>query len=163
MEQESETTKNNEENNNHLINLNNTRDFEIIGEIPSLNNYIKIFKVLRKVDKKYYILMQYPLDIIAETLNDFKKLENILEKIKVLLTKINHINIINIKESFIDKSNQSVMMILELYENKNLQKNVLAKYKLMRERYIPENILLDYLYHIAEGINILHQNNLFFL
>ena len=161
MEQESETTKNNEENNNHLINLNNTRDFEIIGEIPSLNNYIKIFKVLRKVDKKYYILMQYPLDIIAETLNDFKKLENILEKIKVLLTKINHINIINIKESFIDKSNQSVMMILELYENKNLHKNVLAKYKLMRERYIPENILLDYLYHIAEGINILHQNNLF--
>ena len=105
--------------------------------------------------------MQYPLDIIAKTLNDFKKLENILEKIKILLTKINHINIINIKESFIEKSNQSVIMILELYENKNLQKNVLAKYKLMRERYIPENILLDYLYNIAEGINVLHENNLF--
>ena len=52
-------------------------------------------------------------------------------------------------------------MILELYENKNLQKNVLSKYKLMRERYIPENILLDYLYNIADGINILHENNLF--
>ena len=161
MDKETEYTKNIEENNNHIINLSNKRDFEIIGEIPSLNNYIKIYKVLRKVDKNYYILMQYPLNIIAKILNDFKKLENILEKIKILLTKINHINIINIKESFIEKSNQSVIMILELYENKNLQKNVLAKYKLMRERYIPENILLDYLYNIAEGINVLHENNLF--
>ena len=73
MDKETEYTKNIEENNNHIINLSNTRDFEIIGEIPSLNNYIKIYKVLRKVDKNYYILMQYPLDIIAKTVNDFKK------------------------------------------------------------------------------------------
>jgi len=164
MNQKKENSKNTEENNknnNHIININNTGDFEIIGEIPSLDNYIKIYKVLRKVDKNFYILMQYPLDIITKTFNDFKKLENILEKIKILLTKINHKNILNIKESFIEKSNKSVMMILELYENKNLQKNVLAKYKLMRERYIPENILLDYLYGISEGISILHENNLF--
>ena len=161
MNQETESTKNIENNNSHTININNSRDFEIIEEIPSLNNIIKIYKVLRKVDKNYYILMQYPLDIITKTLNDFKKLENILEKIKILLTKINHKNILNIKESFIEKTNKSVIMILELYENKNLQKNVLAKYKLMRERYIPENILLDYLYNIVEGINILHENNLF--
>ena len=164
MNKEKEKSKNSEENNknnNQMININNTSDFEIIGEIPSLNNYIKIYKVLRKVDKNYYILMQYPLDIITKTLNDFKKLENILEKIKILLTKINHKNILNIKESFIEESNNSVMMILELYENKNLQKNILAKYKLMRERYIPENILLDYLHSIVEGIIVLHENNLF--
>ena len=153
--------KNNYDNINHIININNSKDFEIIEQIPSVNEYIKIYKVLRKIDRNYYILMQYPLDIITKTMNDFKKLENILEKIKILLTKINNKNIINIKESFIEKSNQSVIMILELYENKNLQKNVLAKYKLMRERYIPENILLDYLYNMAEGINILHENNLF--
>ena len=162
MNQEISNTKKNDNNiNNHIININNKSDFEIIGEIPSLNNYIKIFKVLRKVDNNYYILIQYPLDIITKTLNDFKKLENILEKIKVLLTKINHKNILNIKESFIEKTNQSVVMILELYENKNLQKNIVDKYKLMRERYVPENILLDYLYNIAEGINALHENNLF--
>ncbi len=159
MNQETETTKNNDS--EHLININNKKDFEIIEEIPSMNEYIKIYKVLRKIDNNYYILIQYPLDIIAKTLNDFKKLEKILEKIKILLTKINNKNILNIKESFIEKSNQSVIMILELYENKNLQKNVLAKYKLMRERYIPENILLNYLYDIAEGISALHENNLF--
>ena len=145
----------------HLIDINNKKDFEIIEQIPSLNEYIKIYKVLRKIDNNYYILIQYPLDIITKTINDFKKLEKILEKIKILLSKINNKNILNIKESFIDKSNQSVIMILELYENKNLQKNVLAKYKLMRERYIPENILLNYLYDIADGINTLHENNLF--
>ena len=159
MNQETETTKNNDS--EHLININNKKDFEIIEEIPSMNEYIKIYKVLRKIDNNYYILIQYPLDIIAKTLNDFKKLEKILEKLKILLTKINNKNILAIKESFIEKSNQSVIMILELYENKNLQKNVLAKYKLMRERYIPENILLNYLYDIAEGINALHENNLF--
>jgi len=168
MSQETETsinnknkTANNENNIKHIININNTKDFEIIDEIPSLDNYIKIYKVLRKIDQNYYILLQYPLDIITKTMNDFQKLEYILEKIKILLTKINNKNILNIKESFIEKSNQSVVMILELYENKNLQKNVLSKYKLMRERYIPENILLDYLYNIADGINILHENNLF--
>lgn len=159
MNQETETTKNNDS--EHLININNKKDFEIIEEIPSMNEYIKIYKVLRKIDNNYYILIQYPLDIIAKTLNDFKKLEKILEKLKILLTKINNKNILAIKESFIEKSNQSVIMILELYENKNLQKNVLAKYKLMRERYIPENILLNYLYDIAEGISALHENNLF--
>ena len=159
MNQENETTKNNDS--EHIIDINNKKDFEIIEQIPSLNEYIKIYKVLRKVDNNYYILIQYPLDIIAKTINDFKKLEKILEKIKILLSKINNKNILNIKESFIEKSNQSVIMILELYENKNLQKNVLAKYKLMRERYIPENILLNYLYDIADGINALHENNLF--
>ena len=90
MNQKKENSKNTEENNknnNHIININNTGDFEIIGEIPSLDNYIKIYKVLRKVDKNFYILMQYPLDIITKTFNDFKKLENILEKIKILLTQ----------------------------------------------------------------------------
>ena len=159
MNQENETNKNND--NEHIIDINNKKDFEILEEIPSLNEYIKIYKVLRKIDNNYYILIQYPLDIIAKTANDFKKLEKILEKIKILLSKINNKNILNIKESFIEKSNQSVIMILELYENKNLQKNVLAKYKLMRERYIPENILLNYLYDIADGINALHGNNLF--
>ena len=155
------TVKKNYDNINHIINVNQSKDFDIIEQIQSVNDYIKIYKVLRKIDGNYYILMQYPLDIITKTMNDFKKLEKILEKIKILLTKINHKSIINIKESFIENSNKSVIMILELYENKNLQKNILAKYKLMRERYIPENILLDYLYNMAEGINILHQQNLF--
>ena len=105
MNQETETTKNNDS--EHLININNKKDFEIIEEIPSMNEYIKIYKVLRKIDNNYYILIQYPLDIIAKTLNDFKKLEKILEKLKILLTKINNKNILAIKESFIEKSNQS--------------------------------------------------------
>ena len=156
-----ETENDNNINNENNNNINNIKDFEIIEEFPSSNNIIKVYKVLRKKDNNYYILLKYPLDIITKTLNDFKKLENILEKIKILLTKINHKNILNIKESFIEKSNKTMIIILELYENKTFQKNILAKYKLMRERYIPENILLDYLYNIAEGVNILHENNLF--
>ena len=66
MDKETEYTKNTEENNNHIINLSNTRDFEIIGEIPSLNNYIKIYKVLRKVDKNYCYSKQISVFVLIK-------------------------------------------------------------------------------------------------
>ena len=143
------------------IKITNLKDFEIEREISSSNDYIKIFKVLRKIDKKHYILLKYPLNIITNSINNFKKLEKILENVKVLLKKINHINILNIKESFIEKTTESVIMILELFDNKTIQNNIIAKYKIMRDRYIPENVLLDYLYNIIEGLSILHKNNIF--
>ena len=143
------------------IKLNNLKDFEIEKEISSSNDYVKIFKILRKIDKKHYILLKYPLNIVTNNINNFKKLEKILENIKILLKKVNHINILSIKESFIEKTTESVIMILELFDNKTIQNNIIAKYKLMRDRYIPENILLDYLYNIIEGLSILHKNNIF--
>jgi serine/threonine protein kinase len=81
--------------------------------------------------------------------------------IKILLKKINHVNILNIKESFIEKSKSSVIMILELYDNKTMNNNIISKYKVMKERYIPESTLLDYLYQIIEGLSLLHNNNVF--
>ena len=143
------------------IKLNNLKDFEIEKEISSSNDYVKIFKILRKIDKKHYILLKYPLNMVTNNINNFKKLEKILENIKILLKKVNHINILSIKESFIEKTTESVIMILELFDNKTIQNNIIAKYKLMRDRYIPENILLDYLYNIIEGLSILHKNNIF--
>ena len=143
------------------IKLTNLKDFEIEKEISSSNDYVKIFKILRKIDKKHYILLKYPLNIVTNNINNFKKLEKILENIKILLKKVNHINILSIKESFIEKTTESVIMILELFDNKTIQNNIIAKYKLMRDRYIPENILLDYLYNIIEGLSILHKNNIF--
>ena len=142
------------------INLTNLKDFEIEQELNSNNEYIKIFKVLRKIDNKHYILLKYPLNIITNDINSFQKLEKILETIKIFLKKINHSNIINIKESFIEKSKSSVVMILELYDNVTIQ-NTITKYKLMRDRYIPESLLLDYLSNIIEGLSVLHKNNIF--
>ena len=139
----------------------NIKDFEIIKELSISNEYIKIFKVLRKIDNKHYILLKYPLNIITNNFNNFQKLEKILEMIKILLKKINHVNILNIKESFIEKSKSSVIMILELYDNKTMNNNIISKYKVMKDRYIPESILLDYLYQIIEGLSILHNNNVF--
>ena len=52
-------------------------------------------------------------------------------------------------------------MILELYDNKTIYNGILSKYKLMKERYVPESTLLDYLYNIIEGLSILHKNNIF--
>ena len=142
-------------------NITNLKDFQIEKELSSSNDYIKIYKVLRKIDNKYYILLKYPLNIITNNINNFQKLEKILENIKILLKKINHINILNIKESFIEKPKSSVIMILELFDNKTIQNTIIKKYKLMKDRYIPENILLDYLYNIIEAISILHKNNIF--
>ena len=142
------------------INLTNLKDFEIEQELNSNNEYIKIYKVLRKIDNKHYILLKYPLNIITNNINNFQKLERILETIKILLKKINNTNIINIKESFIEKSKSNVIMILELYNNKTI-KNTIKKYKLMRDRYIPESLLLDYLSNIIEGLSALHKNNIF--
>ena len=52
-------------------------------------------------------------------------------------------------------------MILELYDNKTIQNSILSKYKLMKDKYIPESTLLDYLNNIIEGLSILHKNNIF--
>ena len=142
------------------INLTNLKDFEIEQELNSNNEYIKIYKVLRKIDNKHYILLKYPLNIITNNITNFQKLERILEAIKILLKKINNAYIINIKESFIEKSKSNVIMILELYDNKTI-KNTIKKYKLMRDRYIPESLLLDYLSNIIEGLSSLHKNNIF--
>ena len=142
------------------INLTNLKDFEIEQELNSNNEFIKIYKVLRKIDNKHYILLKYPLNIITNNINNFQKLERILETIKILLKKINNAHIINIKESFIEKSKSNVIMILELYDNKTI-KNTIKKYKLMRDRYIPESLLLDYLSNIIEGLSSLHKNNIF--
>ena len=138
--------------------ITNLKDFEIKKEISLSYEYIKIYKVLRNVDKKYYILIQYPLNIIT---NYIDKLEKISEIIIIFLKKINHINVLSIKESFIDKSKPSVIMILELYDNKTIQNSILSKYKLMKDKYIPESTLLDYLNNIIEGLSILHKNNIF--
>ena len=143
------------------INLTNLKDFEIEKELNSTNEYIKIFKVLRKMDNKHYILLKYPLNIITNNIENYQKLEKILVIIKILLKKINHINIFNIKESFIEKTKEYVIMILELYDDKTIQNNIITKYKLMKNRYIEENLLLDYLNNIAEGLSILHKNNIF--
>jgi NIMA (never in mitosis gene a)-related kinase len=155
-----DNNKDKDKNQKQLV-ITNIKDFEIIKELSISNEYIKIFKVLRKIDNKHYILLKYPLNIITNNFNNFQKLEKILEMIKILLKKINHDNILNIKESFIEKSKSSVIMILELYDNKTMNNNIISKYKVMKERYIPESTLLDYLYQIIEGLSILHNNNVF--
>lgn len=159
-ETEIEIEKTNDKDNTHIT-ITNLKDFEIIKELSISNEYIKIFKVLRKIDKKHYILLKYPLNIITNNINNFQKLEKILEMIKILLKKVNHINILNIKESFIEKTKASVIMILELYNNKTIQNSIIPKYKIMKDRYIPESVLLDYLYNIIEGLSVLHKNNVF--
>ena len=143
------------------INLTNLKDFEIEKELNSANKYIKIFKVLRKIDNKHYILLKYPLNIISNNIENYQKLEKILETVKILLKKVNNVNILNIKESFIEKTKEYVIMILELYNDKTIQNSIITKYKLMKNRYIEESLLLDYLYNIAEGLSILHKNNIF--
>ena len=64
--------------------ITNLKDFEIKKEISLSYEYIKIYKVLRNVDKKYYILIQYPLNIIT---NYIDKLEKISEIIIIFLKK----------------------------------------------------------------------------
>ena len=159
-DKENENEKNNDRDLNQFS-LTSFKDFEIKKELNISHEYIKIYKVLRKIDQKYYILLKYPLNIITNDVTNFQKLEGILEIIKKLLKKINHMNILNIKESFIEKEKSSVIMILELYDNKTIYNSILSKYKLMKERYVPESTLLDYLYNIIEGLSILHKNNIF--
>lgn len=159
-DKEKENEKNNDKDLNQFS-LTNFKDFEIKKELNISNEYIKIYKVLRKIDKKYYILLKYPLNIVTNDAKNFQKLVGILEIIKKLLKKINHANVLNIKESFIEKEKSSVIMILELYDNKTIYNSILSKYKLMKERYVPESTLLDYLYNIIEGLSILHKNNIF--
>ena len=159
-DKENENEKNNDKDLNQF-NLTNFKDFEIKKELNISNEYIKVYKVLRKIDKKYYILLKYPLNIVTNDAKNFQKLVGILEIIKKLLKKINHANVLNIKESFIEKEKSSVIMILELYDNKTIYNSILSKYKLMKERYVPESTLLDYLYNIVEGLSILHKNNIF--
>ena len=160
-EKETDNNKNDKDKNQKQLVITNIKDFEIIKELNISNEYIKIYKVLRKIDNKHYILLKYPLNMITNNFNNFQKLEKILEMIKILLKKINHVNILNIKESFIEKPKASVIMILELYDNKTLQSNIISKYKIMKDRYIPESTLLDYLSHIIEGLSVLHSNNVF--
>ena len=136
------------------------KDFEIQQEFPSVNKNLKLHKATRKMDNKEYILGIYPLKLIANN-NFSKKLEEITEIMKTLLTKINCINVINIKESFIDKSKDNIVIVLELFQNKTLSTELLLKYKKMKEKCIPELLLLDCLKQIVKGLLILHDNNIY--
>ncbi len=104
--------ENNLNNSNLLSSSNNNNNIN-----NNDNNIIKISKAIRKKDKKEYLLLNYPLDTITKNNTDFKKLEGIIEILKILLTKINSPNIINIKESFVDESINSIIIVLESFNN----------------------------------------------
>ena len=138
------------------------KDFEVIEELQSINPNIKSYKVIRKFDKKEYTLLFYSLKLFGSENNIFQKLEKTTDLIKLFLLKINTVNVINIKESFIDHTKNAIIIVLENFlSNKTLYSEIILKYKKMKDKYIPENVLLKYIKQIATALFSLHNNYVF--
>ena len=72
--------------------------------------YSKVYKVLRHADEKNYALKMVSLKNLSD-----KEKDNAINEVRILAS-IKHPNIISYKEAFIDKSSESLCIIMELVD-----------------------------------------------
>ena len=129
-----------------MDNLSNYQNKGKLGE----GGYGKVFKVLNKVDNKYYAMKI--ISNLKELKIDLKTLET-----------INHENIVKYYYSFIQKDNsfeqeEKAYIIMEYCDNGDLRKFIENHKK--SKKLINQNIILKILLDICNGLKEIHNKNM---
>ncbi|CAI2364770.1 unnamed protein product [Moneuplotes crassus] len=111
-------------------------------------NYSTVYKVRRLSDYCIYALKKVKLG----QLNDKEK-ANALNEVRILAS-INHQNIIQYKEAFIDEHTSNLCIVMEYGENGDLYERILNQKE--RKMYLPENHIWKYFIQITRALAHLH-------
>lgn len=122
-------------------------DFEILTSLGK-GVYSTVYKVRRLSDYCIYALKKVQMG----RLNDKEK-QNALNEVRILAS-INHNNIIEYKEAFIDETTSCLCIIMEFGDNGDLYEKIVKQKE--RKLYIPEDHIWKYFIQIVKGLGHLH-------
>lgn len=112
-------------------------DFEIIKKIGKCNvlilgdgAYSNVFKVKRLEDDQEYALKKVKLDNLSE-----KEKDNAINEVRILAS-IQHPNVIQYKEAFVDEPSKSLCIVMELADNGDVFQKICSHKK--QKTYIKE-------------------------
>lgn len=122
-------------------------DFEIFESLGK-GVYSTVYKVRRLSDYWIYALKKVKLG----SLNSKEK-ENALNEVRILAS-INHPNIIEYKEAFIDEPTSNLWIVMEYGENGDLYERITKQKE--RKMYLPESHIWKYFIQIVRALTHLH-------
>ena len=126
-------------------------DFELICELGH-GSFGTVYKVKRKTDGNIYALKKVYLNQLKE-----KEKDNSLNEIRILAS-INNKNIIQYKESFFDKINNSLCLVMEYAECGDLEKKITVRQK--KNLYFTEYEIINMIIQIIKGLKSLHDSKI---
>lgn len=122
-------------------------DFEVLESLGK-GVYSTVYKVRRLSDYCIYALKKVQLG----RLNDKEKL-NALNEVRILAS-IEHPNIIEYKEAFIDEPSSNLCIVMEYGDNGDLYERIVKQKE--RRMYLPENHIWKYFIQIVKALSHLH-------
>ena len=123
-------------------------NFEILSELGK-GAFSSVYKVIRKSDQQIYALKKVKLAALKQ-----KEKENSVNEVRILAS-VTHPNIIAYKEAFIEESENTLCIVMELAEHGDLLKKI-TQNKTTR-KYFPESEIWDALIQITRGLKALHE------
>lgn len=128
------------------------KDFQIIKKLGE-GSFSKVFLVKRLKDKKVYAMKTIKMKNISE-----KNRENSLNEIRIL-AGIQHPWIIGYKDSFVEKEEKRLNIIMEYCEKGDLWKKIEKKKR--KEKRFWEEDLWDLLGQVVLAVDHLHKHNIY--
>lgn len=126
-------------------------NLEIMGTLGK-GSFAEVFLVKNKLDNQIYALKQIILSKIPKS-----EQESALNEVRILAS-IEHPNIIDFKEVFIDENTKSLNIVMEYASDKDLLSKI--KYFKIMNKMISEDVIWDYLIQIILGLKILHEKKI---
>ena len=102
--------------------MTNLNQFKLVSKLGD-GAYSKVFKVKRLADGQMYALKIVELKNLSD-----KEKDNAVNEVRILAS-INHTNIISYKEAFIDKTSESLCIVMELVDMGDLYGQIMKNLK----------------------------------
>lgn len=126
-------------------------NFEKIGNLGK-GSFAEVFLVRYKEDNKIYAMKQISLNKIPKS-----EQESALNEIRILAS-IEHPNIVDFKETFINEKDKTLNIIMEYASDKDLLSKI--KYYKIMSKHISEDVIWEYFIQMIFGLKILHEKKI---
>ena len=126
-------------------------DFEVI-KILEKGNKISILKVKKKNDDSLYLLKTFYLSLL-----DKKSKQRAINEIKII-SSLKHPNIVEFKESFFDKSSNTLNLVTEYPIKGKLSDKI--NFCIKNEMHLEETTIWNIITQILCGLNYLHKKGI---
>ena len=123
-------------------------NFEKLGNIGK-GSFAEVYLVRYKEDNKMYAMKQINIGKMPKS-----EQESALNEVRILAS-IEHPNIIDFKETFINEKDKTLNIIMEYASDKDLLTKI--KYYKLMSKQISENVIWEYLIQMIFGLKVLHE------
>ena len=123
-------------------------EFELLKKLGS-GAYSSVYNVKRIVDGKEYALKKVRLDVLSE-----KEQENAINEVRILAS-IDHPNVVQYKDVFVDKPSNSLCIVMEFVNNGDLYQKIVDH---QEDQYLfKEQEVWKLLIQVISGLKALHE------